>query len=190
MSEGAPKPRRRKAIDEAWSDVAARLGGTVVERRGVVKSIEVPHRGWTLKAERFSGDGSTMWTRVSVRFPVRMPLRMTIVRETPIHRLGIALGMQDITAGDRAFDRAFNIRADSESMARSLLLNRAITGPLLKDRAARLELRPKRGARDAAELRYTTSLAKDSARLVAILDLVRSVLDGLERVGVARNGTV
>lgn len=190
MKDAQPARRKRKPIDEAWASVAAQNGGSVRERRGVVKSFDVPYRGWTLTVERYSADGSTTWTRVRTRFATRMPLRLTIARDTPFHRLGRALGMQDIVAGNPAFDRAFNVRADCESMVRSLLLNRAITDRMLKDRAARLELRPVRGGQRGAaraELRFYARPAKDTATLEAILDLVHTVLDGLERVGVARN---
>ncbi len=187
--EKAPEPLPR-GRPEAWADLAESEGGEVKQRGRKISKVYLPHGAWTLVLETFSEGEGGMSTRLRVRMRTRAPFRLRIFQDNAFYRLAKRFGMKDVSVPNPAIDRAFVIQTDSESVVRSLLLERRLAGALLALPKSRIDVVPvKRGLRklrNVAELRWAMSgVLKDRERLDLALQLARALLDGLIRLGVA-----
>lgn len=129
-------------------------------------------------------------TRMRTRFHTRQPMTLSVFRTNPFYSVLRAFGMQDVSVPNPALDRAYIVRTDHLSATQSLLMDRTLTRALLALRKGRLEVvRERRRLRltDGSELRWVTSGKLEADEdLENVLALVRSTIDGLLRLGIAR----
>jgi len=140
MMRGVKKQRR---LNRIWREFAESKGlkeqrasdGAILrfsgENRGMPFVLEctvtegTPVRIGTL--ELSSGEETKIFSRMSVRLP-EVPHGLRLYKETTWSKLGKAVGMQDITTGDLAFDRAFVVKgADPDAVNAFLSPFRRIT---------------------------------------------------------------
>jgi len=128
--------KRQRRINGVWREFAESKGlkeqpageGAILrfrgENRGMPFVLEcmvtegTPVRIGTLKLS--FGEETEMFSRMSVRLPV-VPHGLRLYRETTWSKLGKAVGMQDITTGDPAFDRAFVVRGSDPEAVNAFL---------------------------------------------------------------------
>ncbi|HSH69629.1 MAG TPA: hypothetical protein VK997_06905 [Deferrisomatales bacterium] len=113
-----------------WATNTLRLMGTRLEGARVqgsrwsvaYPSLSFRHQGCPVTVSLSEGGGKfPAETRFEVTLPRPLPFRLQLWREGPLEKLGKATGVQDLTVGDPAFDRAFLVRGDDPGAARGLL---------------------------------------------------------------------
>ncbi len=115
-------------IDQAWSAAAARLSGSFQRRAGPwynrVRRLDAEVKGIPVRVDHYTvstGKSSQTYTRLRASVPRAGDLRLRVYPKHLLSGLGRALGFQDVTTGDAAFDEAFVVKASDEQLARSWL---------------------------------------------------------------------
>ncbi len=135
------------------------------------------------------GDDALTYTRMRAPYVNPDGFRFEIYRRTMFSRLGVALGMQDITIGDPGFDDDFVIKSTSEDRVRELLAHERIRGlmriqPQLHMGVSEGGTTFKKFPDRVDELHFRAPVViKDTERLVHLFELFQEVLPRLTADG-------
>jgi hypothetical protein len=114
--------RQRESMEEAWTEAARAVGGTVDISTGFLAGTGIGMRANLEGTEVVIGlvGGRFNHTQLSAPAPDAGDLSLSI-RRGRVSSVGRALGFQDVEIGDPAFDEAFVVTTNNESLARSWL---------------------------------------------------------------------
>ncbi|HSM59333.1 MAG TPA: hypothetical protein VK849_00995 [Longimicrobiales bacterium] len=184
------RPDRRSR----WAEAATRLGGTLVEgKRSSADRVDVGHGPWTVTLDTYvvsTGNTAVTYTRARAFAPGWRGLRLTVRRRNWLDRLAEALGWASRLPVARPLTERYVVKGKPPSRVPSVFADAELGGRILDLQSVRLEVkRPSRKERrrhgeSAAEVTCrTTGVILDVERLVGMVDVVRSTLDALQRVG-------
>jgi hypothetical protein len=168
---------RRRARQQAWSELAARTGLTF-EPGGLFSPMRITgaYRGHALTLDTFtrsSGKSSTTYTRIRLSVNNPSALSLAIYDENVLSKVGKALGMQDIQVGDDELDRRFTFKGQPEPVITGLLTSIGLRQKLLEARSMHVEVKgqevywQQRGEESNADnLQFLFDLLSDLAEAV------------------------
>lgn len=120
--------RQGKKANEAWAAVAARHGGTFNPKAGSwqnrTRLLEVVVDGVSLRVDHYvvsTGKTATTYTRYRAPAFGSGKLELRVYSRHALTGLSRALGFQDVSTGDAAFDDDFVVKANDEDLARAWL---------------------------------------------------------------------
>lgn len=165
------------ALSGVFEDLASRHGGQVSRRWFFdFPTLTLTHGGRRIQVSiSFAAGGEVLKARV--HFPIRYksPIDLQLLPENALERMGTKLGFQDISIGNRKFDRAYLLKAKPVDAA-SLI----ITGDLQQTMVAIRDLNPEMTVReDFAVIETTMFLFEEpySRLLAAGFKLSESITD-------------
>lgn len=202
-SENGPgsTPRRRwwrRGADrtrERWEELAARWDGEVELAGGKPLRARLPHRSWALVLDHHhvsTGQARQTFTRVRALFVRVGPFELSVRRRRWYHAIGERVGLGGVRLGHAPVDRALFVRSDRGDLARALLRGTALGQALAAQRDVHLTVgKPARKLGRAlgeggGELQALLSGGDhEAARLDALVSLVATTLDEMERLHLA-----
>ncbi len=181
---------------EIWQQLSTQIGARYVDG-GVWKGdkVEAKHGQWTVTLDTYAvstGKATIVYTRMRAPYVNPDSFRFTIYRRGFFSDIAKRFGMQDVEAGDPAFDEAFIVKGTDEGRIRSLF-----SDPRLRELVARqpeisLTVKDDEGwfgpsfPDGVDELHFTVvGVIKDVERLTLLYDLFAETLDQLCRIGSA-----
>ena len=177
-----------------WRHLSEEINATYVDGwRGA--KVQATHAEWTVTLDSYVVPvGKTFMHFTRMRAPYVNPegFRFTIYRRSVFSGVGTWLGMQDIEAGDRAFDEAFVIKGTHEGRVRSLFSNPRLRELIAAQRSIHLTVKDDEGWFGATfpdgvdELVFAVpGLIRDLERLKSLYELFAATLDQLCAIGSA-----
>ncbi|MCG9132575.1 DUF3137 domain-containing protein [Candidatus Poribacteria bacterium] len=122
--------RKRKSIDEIWTQIAADIGGEFIDGGFWGKDVIIyTHGEWQILLDTYvvsTGESSHKLTRMRAPFMSRDDLYFKISREGFLSSIGKFFGMQDIEIGDPFFDKQFVIKGNNPEKIKRLLADNRI----------------------------------------------------------------
>ncbi len=176
--------------DEVWGRLAREINARH-ERRGWWRDGRVVAAvgAWQITLDVFSTDNAS-FTRLRAPFANPGGFRFGVYRASFLTKFGTALGMQDITIGDPAFDEAFVVQGNDEARVRALLSAPRLRTLIAAQPRVTLEVKDDEGwfgatfPNGADELKFQcVGVIKDLDRLRALFDLFAATLTRLCEVG-------
>lgn len=112
---------------ERWIETAERVGGQFAPPSGPwynrgPMTIQVTLEAVEILVDHYTvhtGQAAVTYTRLRAKPPVAKDFTLKIYKSGVLSQLGKSLGFQDIKLGDPDFDRAFVVKSNDESLARS-----------------------------------------------------------------------
>jgi len=199
----AAKRRGTKAkagnLDDVWSEVARRTGGTVV-KAGSRPEVHVPHGPWTVIVDKHvvnTGNAAVVFTRTRAYFLAQDDLSFSVTKRHFFTRFAWIFGMSDLSVGDRELEERYVFRSKHASRLRSVMHDKDLRDLVLAQPELALEVkglswwqRRKRGSRVRVVTTRTQGVLTDADRIVDFVRLIEAMLDQLQRIGSAVNEPV
>jgi len=121
--------KQREKLARIFDEAAERAGGRFAPGdygffKNVSPSVTIHRDGATIVVDTYvvsSGKSSTTYSRIEAPFALGRGPRLHIRRESALHSIGKAFGMQDLQIDDAIFDELFVIKAPSAAAVRRLL---------------------------------------------------------------------
>jgi hypothetical protein len=182
--------------DEVWKQLADGIGAQFVDRtfwKGSKVVAKAPP--WEITLDTYdasTSDSSYTYTRMRAPFVNADGFYFKIYRPSIFSNLGKALGMQDVSIGDAAFDDAFIIQTNDERKVRQLLANSRLRALLMAQPRLSVRIKNDDGIfrkvfpEQVDELYFEVAeVVKDFDRLESLFELFAELLDGLCAIGSA-----
>jgi hypothetical protein len=182
--------------EDVWRKLSEELGGEFVDGEGWRQdSVCVAHGDWKIVLDFDSHRGhrlDSLYTRFRAPYANDADFRFRIFHQELAHGVGRLLGMQDVTVGDPAFDRAFVVQGSDEGKLKELFSDAGLRAAILAEPHAEVSLRISEEslACDEPGERWELCLevpgrVEDAARLRALYDTFSRVLHQLCRLSPA-----
>ena len=185
---------------EVWAQMAQEVNGEYIDEgfwRG--GRVEVVYKNWVLNLDTYTvhtGKSSVTFTRMRAPFVNKDGLSFRIYYRGIFSDIGKLFGMQDIEIGIEEFDKIFIVQGNNEDRIVRLFSSFKIRELLSRQPALMLQVvnekgrfKPKSPEGECALSFEVVGVIKDVERLKNLVELFKCVLDELELLGTAGNGT-
>lgn len=171
-----------------WQEFAKETNGTFAEGYSWRSdSTTIEYKNWIIIFDNYrlwSGKNSTFLTRVVAPIAVKENFKFEIYNEGFIRKIEKLFGAQDIQIGYPEFDKAFNIKSNSEFKTKTLLRNKEIRNSIALQKEVNIQICDQKGIweqklpENEFELSYYMDGQVDNLKtLNSLLELFKLLLD-------------
>jgi len=185
------KPDRQ--VDDIWAEAASRTGGTLVGR-GKKPEIRVDHEHWAIIVDKHvvsNGQAATVYTRTRAYYLANDDFGFSVTKRAWYSKIA-AFFRAEANVRDQALEERYVFRTNHDSRLRSFLQDTDVRRLILRQPSLRLEVkglgwwrRRKVGSRVRVLTARTTGVVTEVERIVNFIELIRSGVDTLQRIGTA-----
>lgn len=194
-----------KSYQEVWRQFArANNGAFICAKDCNNDSVEILYQDFKITFDTYthlivvrSKSSEFEYTRVRVELLLPDNLNLKLFRQGFIESIGKLFGMQDITIGDKEFDKVFIVKGNNDSKIQQLFSNATILNLILSQKDIRLEILDTIGffdekIQDGISVLYLVSedKIKTIEQLNSLYRLYAELLNQLTKLSSAKPGSL